>query len=117
MRALAVLPRLTLWLTVRSLGDVRRDPFQEEFADQIRRSICARVGQSIKQNQRGPAIGLRIVKIRNGSGGEVAEHVRVIGPPPSVVVSRHDGSGHRIQRARTEGSLALIEVARVLMEN
>jgi hypothetical protein len=41
---------LILWLAVRPLGNVSRNPFQEEFADQIRHSICARVGQSIQED-------------------------------------------------------------------
>jgi hypothetical protein len=36
------------WRAVRPLGNVLRDPFQNELADQIRRSISAGVRQSIE---------------------------------------------------------------------
>ena len=40
-----------LWLAVRPFGNMRGDPFQDEFADQIRHSIRARVRQAIQKDQ------------------------------------------------------------------
>ena len=39
-----------LWLAVPSLGNMRGEPFQKEFADQIRHSIRARSGQTIEDD-------------------------------------------------------------------
>ena len=42
--------RTVLWLVVGPLGCMRGEPFQEEFADQIRHSIRARSGQTIEDD-------------------------------------------------------------------
>ena len=39
-----------LWLSVRPFGNVRGNPFQKEFPDQIRNSIRTGAGQTIKDD-------------------------------------------------------------------
>jgi hypothetical protein len=39
-----------LWLAVRALGNVRGDPFQNEFADKIRYSIRTRASQTVEND-------------------------------------------------------------------
>jgi hypothetical protein len=40
----------SLWLSVRPFGNVRGDPFQNEFADQIRHRIRTRARQTIEND-------------------------------------------------------------------
>ena len=54
-----------LWLTGRSFGSVRGKPLQDKLADQIRRSISARVRKAIQKDQRCAAIRGRVVEVRN----------------------------------------------------
>ena len=42
--------RELLWLAVCTVGNVRGDPFQKEFADQIRHSIRAHARQTIEND-------------------------------------------------------------------
>ena len=42
--------QITLWLSVRPFGNVRGDPFQNEFPDQIRHSIRTHAGQTIEDD-------------------------------------------------------------------
>ena len=106
-----------LWLTGRSFGGVRSKPLQEEFADQIRRRISARVRQAIQKDQRSPAVGRRVVEVRNSACGEVAKHVRIVWPPPPIVVSGHHRGRYRVQGSRPNTSFAFIEVAWVLVKD
>ena len=39
-----------LWLAVRALGNVRGDPFQNEFADKIRYTVHPRASQAIEND-------------------------------------------------------------------
>ena len=39
-----------LWLAVRPFGNVRRYPFENEFADQIRHSIRSRARQTVEND-------------------------------------------------------------------
>ena len=44
----------TLWLAIRPFGNVSRDPFQEEFADQVRHRICARAANPFNRTNEAP---------------------------------------------------------------
>ena len=44
-------------LAIRSIGDVRSKPLQNEFSDQICRGVSARISQAIQKDQRSAAVG------------------------------------------------------------
>ena len=62
----SVAPAKALWLPVCAFRNVGCDPFQNEFADQIRRCIPGNSRQAIEYNQRSAAIRRRVIEIRNG---------------------------------------------------
>src|SRR5262249_43996023 len=98
-------------------GNMSGDPFQNELADQIRRSMCTRARQTIENDQRSSAIGRRIVKIGNGCGCEAAEHKRVIWFPPPIIAPGDDRGRDRVQRARADTPLPFVEITWILMKD
>src|SRR5579862_1172884 len=94
----------------------RRDSLQHKLAEDVRPGVADSLDKTIGQRQRQPAAARRIVEIRECSGDEGAEHMRIVGAPMAVVAPGDYGGGDCIHCPRGNAAGALVEVAGVLME-
>ena len=59
----------------------------------------------------------RIVGIRNATGDKVAEHIRVVRPPGSVIAPAPNGGGSGVEKATGEWPRTETEVTRIFLKD
>ena len=91
-------------------------PAQDELLCQVGCRALARSDKEIPQEQSDTAIRWRIVGIRESSGGQVTAYSRVVRLPPSVVSLANEWAGKCVDSARPICARALVEIARVLVQ-
>src|SRR5271156_4644128 len=91
-------------------------PAQDEFLGQVGGRSLSSVNKEITQEQPHAAIRCRVVGIREGGRGQISAYRRVVCLPPSVVSFADEWTGQCVENARLICARALVEVARILVQ-
>jgi hypothetical protein len=105
-----------LRLAVRASRDMRSDSPQKEFANQIASRVGRGIGQAVVEHQRRSPVTLRIVEVRNGAGGEVAEDAGVVRAPMATIATRNECRRNSVEGARADAAFAPVKIAGILVE-
>src|SRR5208283_944807 len=94
---------------------MRRQFPEDKFLKDTGDGALTKLDQAVLPNH-SMAIGLRIVRIRDGAGCEGPDHFRVIELPFLIVALANHSIGERVQNPRSGTTASLVEISGILFE-
>src|SRR5271166_41337 len=90
---------------------------QYEFLNYPAQYTLSGIDGKLPQNHSCSPVRVWIVGVHESGGRQVTSHARVIHLPLAIVAPANERTGHGMLQARCCRSRALIEIARILMQN
>src|SRR5579872_1498520 len=94
-----------------------REPGQDELLYHVAEHSLPGADKEILKERRGAAIRIRIVGVRDSCRGQIATYAGIVWLQPTVVSLADEWARERVEHPRLVRACALVEVARVLVQN